>query len=75
LGWTHALQQHLLHTRSNGSSQAMIYWLLSTWNPWQVIVMQSTIEMAPQFIIQRPIRAPVYHPILPSEAAPPREEQ
>jgi len=25
--------------------RAMIYWLLSTWNPYVVVVMQSTLEL------------------------------
>ena len=27
---------------------AKIYWLLSTWNPYQVIVMQSTLQFTPK---------------------------
>jgi len=29
-----------------GTKQTTIYWLLSTWNPYQVVVMQSTLQLA-----------------------------
>ncbi len=29
------------------NKQARIYWLLSTWNPYQVVVMQSTLQVGP----------------------------
>jgi Domain of unknown function (DUF4185) len=32
-------------TPTGGPKQATIYWLLSTWNPYQVVVMQSTIAL------------------------------
>ena len=31
--------------RSPQPKRATIYWLLSTWNPYTVIVMQSTLEL------------------------------
>jgi len=32
-------------TQNGGPKQATIYWLLSTWNPYQVVVMQSSVQM------------------------------
>lgn len=34
------------HVRG-GPKQATIYWLLSTWDPYQVVVMQSTLKLGP----------------------------
>jgi hypothetical protein len=31
---------------SDGVRQATIYWLVSTWNPYQVAVMKSTLQLA-----------------------------
>jgi hypothetical protein len=39
--YTTALPPSLL-----GSRRAMIYWLLSTWSPYQVVVMRTTLEQA-----------------------------
>ena len=30
---------------TSGAKQATIYWLVSTWNPYQVVVMQSTLKL------------------------------
>jgi Domain of unknown function (DUF4185) len=35
------------YTREAGPNEATIYWLLSTWNPYQVTVMQSTLSIGP----------------------------
>ena len=32
-------------TPTGGNKQATIYWLVSTWNPYAVVVMQSTLEL------------------------------
>jgi len=32
---------------AGATRQARIYWLVSTWNPYQVVVMQSTLQLAP----------------------------
>ena len=33
-------------TPSGGPREATIYWLVSTWNPYQVVVMKSTLQLA-----------------------------
>jgi hypothetical protein len=33
-------------TPPGAPKQATIYWLLSTWNPYQVVVMQSSIQLS-----------------------------
>lgn len=39
--------QDLTPTGAGETRQAKIYWLVSTWNPYQVVVMQSTLQLAP----------------------------
>jgi hypothetical protein len=39
--------QDLTPAGAEGTRQATIYWLVSTWNPYQVVVMQSTLQIAP----------------------------
>lgn len=36
---------HLDRGHANEPKQATIYWLVSTWNPYVVVVMQSTLEL------------------------------
>ena len=39
--------QDLTPADAGGTRTANIYWLVSTWNPYQVIVMQSQLQLAP----------------------------
>lgn len=56
-------------TAPNGAAAATIYWLLSTWNPYQVVVMKSTVTFAPNFIIRQPVYRQFYP--VPSRPLPP----
>ncbi len=39
--------QNVTPADAGGTRTANIFWLVSTWNPYQVIVMQSTLQLAP----------------------------
>jgi len=46
------------YIRADGERRATIYWTLSTWNPYQVSIMKTTIELPPQAEPPRPIGQP-----------------